>query len=187
MSLKQDKKMARHLGLALIFLLASTSCFADKERLYSIKASYVYNLMKFITWPDERLSSNDNIHVGLVGNDPVIKILTKQLVMRHVKSHAITVHNISAEQLYGNTVALQNLHVIYFSQKLFTDEFKIHFKNHSGLLLASYDNFIAEGGMISIVYDPEHDKVNVQINLQALTEQEFIVSAKLLKIASIIK
>ena len=181
--------LAQRLGvrqlLVLIVLLSTVLCYADKERMYNIKASYIYNVMKFVTWTDERLPVHENIQVGLLGDDPIVDILFQQLSRRQVQSRNISVHKIKVAEYLSDSEKMQYLHVIYISKELFTEDLKAHLTRSSSLLLSSYHNFIADGGMISIIYNADDDQVGLDINLQAVQKQEMIISSRLLDIASI--
>ena len=61
--------------LALVLLV--TPCVAEDmdghaaSREYKIKAGFLYNFMKFVDWPKEKLAdSNEPVIIGIVGKDP---------------------------------------------------------------------------------------------------------------------
>ena len=70
-------RMRRLLGPILVLLTCLLAADAYPEsksaqyKEYEVKAAFMYNFLKFIDWPEEKMASNDNqIIIGIIGQDP---------------------------------------------------------------------------------------------------------------------
>ncbi|MGD0553320.1 MAG: YfiR family protein [Sedimentisphaerales bacterium] len=69
--------MRRLLGPILVLLTCLLVADAYPEsksaqyKEYEVKAAFMYNFLKFVDWPEEKMASNDNqIIIGIIGEDP---------------------------------------------------------------------------------------------------------------------
>ena len=70
-------RMRRLLGPILVLLTCLLVADAYPEsksaqyKEYEVKAAFMYNFLKFVDWPEEKMASNDNqIIIGIIGEDP---------------------------------------------------------------------------------------------------------------------
>lgn len=57
----------------LVVLFIGTQVWADTaaSQEYQVKAAFLYNFIRFIEWPEEKLpDSNEPIIIGIIGKDP---------------------------------------------------------------------------------------------------------------------
>jgi len=70
-------RISRLIGPILVLLacLWVADAYPDSKstqyKEYEVKAAFMYNFLKFVDWPEEKMASNDNqIIIGIIGEDP---------------------------------------------------------------------------------------------------------------------
>lgn len=172
-------------GLILIFVLFSSStAYAQKGSIeYKIKAGYIYNFTKFISWPENKL---ETFNLCILGKDPFGSII-EPIEKRKVKDKPIRVYRLRSID------HIKLCHIVYFS-----GTFSKWRNNHTllpGILTinslkktlsgSESKEFLQTGGMIA--FSLKHGKVKLHINLQALRKSDLEISAKLLEVAEVYK
>ena len=150
---------------------------ADDEGIeYKIKAGYIYNFTKFISWPTDH---SETFNLCLLGYDPFGPVLDS-IETRFAKNRPIKVFRIAALNDEPQChILFINPADEYSKEPLFIEGFK------NTLTIGEIDGFAEQGGMIGFINSD--GKIKLQINLDALNEGGLKVSAKLLEVAEIIK
>ncbi len=159
----------------------------DVSRLANIKAAYVYNILKFTRWPENLLPEQGKIRVGLLGNDPVISVIEKEMAKRLAQQRQISVERISEKNDNYLSVNGQPFHLIYVGEQLLPDPLLESLRGEETLLVGGDDLFVEKGGMVSVVYDPSSNHVLLKVNLSALEKTKFVLSSQLLAVAEIVE
>lgn len=159
----------------------------DLPREYRIKAAYLYNLIKFITWPDETtLDSDSPLNLCVYGYNPFGTYLEK-LEQRSVRNHPLKVRYIAERQSSSgchllfisryNTVAPPELGASAENQVSDTATAR------QPALLTVSDNadFLRHGGLIALV--DIGNNIHLDINLTRARKLDLQFSANLLEIA----
>jgi len=168
--------------MALLLLLPGLAVAGSATVEEKIKAAYLYNFTKFISWPADDAES---FQLCLLGEDAVGRLLVpleKKTAMglpirlRHLQRldqardcHIVYLAGTEAAWNIGN-LALQGVLTISSESRALT--------------VSSEQGFARQGGMIGFVV--RNGKVRLQINLQALKNSGLKVSAKLLEVAEIV-
>ena len=174
----------------LIFNLLCTlvcivpSLAAAKEdslsREYQIKAAYIYNLIKFINWP-EQAQSRTATNICVYGQNPFGDYLD-QLTKRSANGKPINTYHFELDE------ELSSCHIVFFSkaseEQISKNVFKqLQFKNY--LNVGETRNFVTNHkGVISLAVT--NNKVRLLINLSQAKSENFEISSNLLEIAEII-
>lgn len=176
-------QFCRRVLLCLAFILLPALLSAnDTDNVnveYKIKAGYLYNFTKFITWPEENAQT---FNLCILGKDPfgdLINPIEKRSVLgRPIK--LIRVNNSSQRD--------QPCHILYMDAP---DLNGAELKNELALVdiantltVGEGEEFAKQGGMVGFVN--RHDKIKIQINLKAFKQSGLTVSAKLLEVAEIV-
>jgi YfiR/HmsC-like len=148
------------------------------------KASFVFNFIRFIKWPaDKLIKTSEPINVCVINrnrsNSPFIKAF-KPFIAKLVNGHPLTLHKIS------NPEKIQHCHLIYID-KLEKNNLKILSPliiKHHILSVSDIDNFCTTGGIIGLV--KRKGKIRVKINLQAAQAFGYSISSNLLEMATIV-
>ena len=155
----------------------------DEQRFseYEVKAAFIYNVAKFVEWPDDRSADGKNtISLCIFGSDPFGKALSsidgriirgKKLQVRFVKSlreakecHMLFVSASEKEQLPRILAAM---------------------KGQPVLTMGDSQGFAHQGIMINFYM--EHNKVRFEINEEKAKDSRLSVSSQLLKLARIVR
>jgi len=167
--------------LAALVSLSKLSFAQDNSIEYKIKAGYLYNFTKFISWPE---NESETFNLCIIGKDPFGSIIDP-IEKRTVKNKPIRLYR------FQSIVEAKYCHIIYFggsNQHLSKIDLAL-----SGILtVGSIENsltigetkkFSQAGGMFAFFL--KEGKVKLLINQQALKKSNLEVSAKLMEIAEI--
>jgi len=180
---KQNKKSALFAMLFLIVsLFWSPLSVAQEDSIeYKIKAGYLYNFTKFISWPE---NESETFNLCIIGKDPFGSIIDP-IEKRSVKNKPIRLYR------FQSIKEAKHCHIVYFGVSD-GQSAQIDFSLSDILTVASLENalttgetkkFTQAGGMFAFFL--KEGKVKLQINLQALKKSNLVVSAKLMEIAEI--
>lgn len=159
--------------LALLLCLCVTHAHADESLEYKIKAAYLYNFTKFITWPEKNTAS---FNICIVGDDPFQNLLNS-LETKTAFDKPIHVFR------YNDVNQAKDCHIVYFDKT--APRAAMTTQTTGSLTVSSQSSFAESGGMIGFVL--EEEKVKLHINLRALKQSGLGVSAKLIEVATLIE
>lgn len=165
-------------ALSLCCLLASQLLYADDVE-YKIKAGYLYNFTKFITWPEDKSPS---FNLCILGEDPFGDLLAP-IEQRTAFNKPIRLFR------FENTPALRTMsksiicHILFVSSSITPPPSPQETKNI--LIVGDSPNFAANGGMIGFV--AENSRIRLQINWPIFKQSDLKVSAKLLEVSEVIQ
>jgi hypothetical protein len=167
--------------LAVAIALPGTIVSAQTEepaREYKIKAAYLFNLSKFIEWPDEKSQDAETpFTICVYGRNPFGDSLEK-LREHKVKGRSIVIHYVAENQ------AIDSCRLVFLPRDNTAAVPKALSSagGNAPILSVSDDqNFLANGGLISLV--TENNTVLLDINLTRAKQIGFNISANLLEIA----
>jgi len=162
----------------ILSLLFFSQLNAEENSIeYKIKAGYLYNFTKFITWPENEL---ETFNLCILGKDPFGPILNP-IEKRSVKGKPIRLSRIQ------HADEAKHCHIVYISSLS-----KAHISTLGVLTIKSVvakltvgesKPFTHQGGMIS--FFQREGKVKLGVNLLSLRKSGLEISAKLLEVAEI--
>ncbi len=186
--------MLRHklnLSAALVFALVVTDMRPatgfETAPEYRLKAVYVYNFIKFVTWPQSSQSSKRAFVVCVVGDNPFGDEL--QFVQgKAVKDKVVQVD--SRRELVHDPDhsldLLRDCQMAFISRsergRLHTILGALHGKPI--LTVSDIDGFVADNGMIG--FSIRAHQVRININLRETRAAGLSVSSKLLEVANVV-
>ena len=151
---------------------------ADASLEYRVKAAFLYNFAKFVTWPPQTFSApTDPVVFCVVGEDPFDDVLDITLKDRRVEGRALVV-----ERLRPNA-SLAGCHVIFAGEVDGASTVRV-LQAAAGprlLTVGESDDFLARGGMIRLMV--EEGKVRFDISVRAAEDAGLKFSSQLLKLA----
>jgi hypothetical protein len=163
---------ARLIGLVL--LICSHSLFAAATVEYKIKAAYLYNFTKFVTWPELQ---SETFNLCILGKDPFGSLLDS-LESRTALGLPIRLirlqHFDKSKQchlLFLGSATSKDVRKLIASSGILTVSEKYHFSNHGCMI-----GFIVKAGKVKLI-----------INLGRLRQAGLEVNAKLLEIAEVVE
>jgi hypothetical protein len=169
----------------LFILLFGSKFLGAQEKLapdYQVKAAFLYNFTRFVTWPPSAYSDRDApIVIAIVGDDPFGSYLDKLVDGAKVENRPIVVHR------YEVVSTPSSAHIVFVT---FKDPLKIKeaiagFNPENTLFVGEATNFCQMGGHAQFI--KTNGKIRIQINMAAANKSRLEISSKLLRTAKIIK
>jgi len=164
---------------------------SDRSREYKIKAAFLYNFIKFVDWPEERASGqNEPIIIGIIGKypfgdafDPITK---KQVKGRHgqiSRFESLEKLKKSGETDKSTIESLRKCHLLFIcsSEKEHMTDIINYVDKHGVLTVSEMPNMLKSGGMINFVL--EENKVGFEVNLAAAKNNNLKIRSQLLRLA----
>lgn len=166
------------LTLALIFAGAKGQQYTE----YDLKAAYIFNFSKFVTWPESAyISETSDFNIIVFGDSPVTPVLQKAL-----KNKQVMGRNISIKVIYS-VDQITDAHILFVSRDAYSNLNTIISKCDKKSILVVGDiieNFCQSGGIIN--FTPKSSKYRFEINNQAARNSKLMISSKLLALARIV-
>jgi hypothetical protein len=170
-----------HLICQIIFIcVLFSACIAhaqtDQNDLeYRIKAAYLYNLSKFIQWPDEPETSQEPIDICLFHSNPFKDYIYK-LEQRKARGRPIRIISLPSPE------KLKECEMVFVPINTPRPEQFFSALHSSDILtVGESEIFIKYGGLINLSL--ENGRVQLSINNTKAKKQGFVISANLLEIA----
>jgi len=158
-------------------LLFSQLLSADDSSVeYKIKAGYLYNFTKFITWPADNAKT---FNLCIVGDDPFGELIDP-IEERSVMGRPIKLYRFNSLE---SIVKEPHCHILFVCSSI-KDTLTIGNVDNS-LVVGESGDFIERGGMIGFVN--KQGKIKLQINLKTIKQSNLKISAKLLEVAEVVK
>jgi len=148
---------------------------------YKIKSAFIYNFAKFIEWPAESFTKDQNtLDLCIIGKDPFGDALDT-IRDKIVKGRKLVIRQ------YSGIEDLKECHIIFISpsEKKNLAGILEKIKDMHMLTVSDMEGFADRGGMITL--NKAENKIRLEINLDAAQQSGLKVSSKLLKLATIIK
>lgn len=164
--------------LASLLLAARVSSEPLEAHAYSVKAGYLLNFTRFITWPPtSHASPSSPIRLCVVGSNSFDGRLERAVRDRSVRGHPLLI------QLNPSPDGDAHCHVLFVSrsEKQNASEILQQWQRPGVLTVGDFPSFVEAGGAIELI---EMDAVvRFKINLQATQRSQLLISAQLLEIA----
>ncbi|MEQ1558408.1 MAG: YfiR family protein [Methyloglobulus sp.] len=171
--------------LLCLGLLFSTVIVADDDNIeYKVKAGYLYNFTKFVSWPEVNSAT---FNLCILGNDPfgdTINAIEKKTAL----SRSIRIVRFKTAKALSGVDLKPACHILYVSgitSQSDVEKITTKLKKANTLVVGENESFAQNGGMIGLVN--RNGKIKLQINLQSVNGTHLKISAKLLEIAELIK
>lgn len=151
----------------------------DRLTEYEIKAKFIYNFTKFVTWP-ESVHNNESIKLCILGTDPFGSALN---IVKGKKVRGSLLEFSTA----GYSENINNCHILFISRSEknnFSDILSLC-KNFPVLTIADTPGFCNEGGIITLIR--ADNKIRFEINTDAAKQAGIKISSHLLKLARIVE
>jgi len=165
------------------------------SREYQIKAAFLYNFVKFVDWPKEKVSDvNEPIVIGIIGKDPFGKAF-EPIKDKKVKNRKVIIRRFkgfeelkkSAEndkpKLQQQNQAVRRCYILYIcpSEKEKLKEIVSWVRAYPVLTIAEAKGFLDVGGIINFLM--EEKKVRFEINITASEQAKLKIRSQLLQLA----
>jgi len=159
-------------------LVMSISAYAQERREYEIKAAFLYNFAKFVTWPENTFADNQSpLVIGVLGKDPFGEAL-KSIEGKIVKDRKIIVKHFNTE----NDIDICHVLFISSSEKDRLDQLLNNSLSKKKILtVGNMAQFTQSGGVINFVI--RKNKTKFEISRKSAERAHLTLSSKLLNLA----
>jgi len=176
---RHGKKVVRsgfRLALALVTamsLYAQQAAPTDSQ----VKAAYLYNFGKFVTWPADRTASFPSFEICILGKDPFGEVLDSTVRGESIAGKSITVRRIATIQEAGACSIL----FISSSEENRLGPIQSAAQRLNLLTVSDIRHFVDRGGTIGFV--TVEDRIRFDVNREAARKEHLTLSSELLKVA----
>jgi hypothetical protein len=145
---------------------------------YELKATFIYNLIRFVDWPEDVFpSAADSLRLVIIGQDRFNGALDRLLADKTVDHRRIVVvHSAS-----GVTAPAPNIVFLAASEEERLASVLAPYCHAPVLTVSDIDNFAGRGGVIGLVM--EDQVVRFAINRTAAEEAHLRISAQMFHLA----
>ena len=162
--------------------LAGPGAWAAAPTEYEVKAVFVYNFSRFVTWPPRTFTAADQPFViGIVGNDPFGPHLDEAVRGERVDSHPVVVRHFSDITQVGGCQIL----FIDSSEGADLPRILTTLDHHSILTVSDVADASSRGVMIQLSTRDRH--VRLSINPDSARAVGLTISSNLLQLAQIVR
>jgi len=182
-----ELRLFRLAGLAAVVswaLLASPSLRAQQARPseYQVKAAYIYNFGRFVTWPATATAEpNSSFAICVLGKDPFGAILDSTLGGESLEGKPVAIRRIQKPQDASGCRIL----FIDSAEESHLRDILMALDDESILTVSDMPDFSRRGGMIQFVLDGE--RVRFEVNLTSTENAKLTLSSELLKVAATVR
>lgn len=153
------------------------------NREHEIKAAYIYNFARYVTWPKETFKgAKSPFVIGIVGVDPIRHDLEKLAKTRTVDGRPIAI------KLFANPRDVAPCQILFVSPSLKPEEQRQILNRLAGknvLFVGQASDFLNMGGVIDFIV--HENRVRLALAVEAAQREKLKVSAKLLQVAQVVR
>jgi hypothetical protein len=142
-----------------------------------VKAAFLFNFAKFITWPPK--ASTATLEICVAGADPIAEALIAATKGKLIDSHPVAIRKLDSP---AGVATCQILYVGNQAKK--TSEILAEAARYPIVTVGEDEKFLRRGGMINFV--PVDEKLRFEINIDAAGRSGISISSKLLQVARVV-
>jgi len=163
--------------LPLLYLLTATAPVQADSGEYQVKAAMVFNMLRFMDWPDEALPATDSPFTICVSGKGPLGTALEKLRGKQIKGKAILVRQLGQSTHYNGCKAL----VAGSESEGLTSGLLDQTRSLAIVTIGEGSTFTQTGGVVGFVL--QDGKVRFKINMSAARRHQIRISAQLLKLA----
>ena len=166
---------------ALLVMASVVDAQAQTAAEADVKAAFLFNFARFVTWPADDLHAGSPLLVCVVGDLAVAEALETLAKDRAIDGHSVAVRRLGTEVLDGTC------HVLYMDGLDAVRSLRLAETLSSGAVLtvSDADHFADRGGVAQLIR--ENGRMTFALNVDSAQEKRLQVSAKLLGLARLVK
>jgi hypothetical protein len=170
---------------AMVLIVALGNCLADPleqaREEYQVKAAFLYNFAKFVTWPDDTLAPGNSIVICVDGKTHFGHWLEDTVRGKTIEGHNLEVRRVSTVAEAGSC------HILFVGAG---DErgwlSRLAALGRAGILTVGESDAAAAAGAI-VNFTLEGDKVRFEINTSMADRERLRISSRLLSLARVVR
>lgn len=163
----------------LLAILASSFASAQTSRASEsqVKAAYLYNFGKFVTWPNDLSKSSDAFEICVLGKDPFGAILDDTVQGDKINGKKIEILRLSRPQEMSGC----NILFVSSSEENHLPGIVAEAQRMHVLTVSDMPHFAERGGTIGLVN--QEDRIRFEVNRTRAEQCHLGLSSELLKVA----
>lgn len=176
----QQRLVVGVLLLGLQGLLVGRAIFAAQfPKEYHFKADSLFNLLKFVEWPEDATAgARGKWVIGVAGSTPVTYELLRLVAGKTILGRELKIDTaVSADSMRACNVLF-----ISASEKRRLPSILATLRGSSVLTVSDMDNFVESGGMVQFSMDD--NRVRMTIDVGTASNARLKISSKLLALAN---
>jgi hypothetical protein len=169
--------LARIVATLACWLLAAANALPQIYQEHDVKAAFLYNFAKFITWPADK-NDKGTLNVCIIGEDPFGGALDMMMRDKMVRGLRVAVAR------HRKTEDLAACHIVFVGQSdgaQFRQTLQFA-SRYNFLTVGETDGFVENGGMIGFIV--KEGRVQFEVNLESTKRGNLQMSSKLLELAA---
>jgi hypothetical protein len=178
--IRRSTKTGIWVGLILIWC-SMGRLHSQSLNEYQVKAVFIYNFVHFIQWPSSVMTTPEAPFViGVLGKNVFGSFLEQAVSGEKLNGHPIIVKYLTSSK------EAEACHILFISKShhASSDEIATIQKHKHILTVSDAETFTKQWGMIR--FFTENNKIRIEVNTKAVEESDLEISAKLLRLATII-
>ena len=155
----------------------------DEDKATKVKAAYLFNFTKFVTWPADAFQNQHSpIVIGVVGADPFGPLLDQTIKDKKVSGRELKIQRFQW-RIGDDLSAVKKCHLLYVSSSLGDDTGGLiaALARLPILLIGEATGFAKSGGTLGFVM--EEGRIVFWANREAAETAKLQLSSQLLKLA----
>jgi ribosome-associated protein YbcJ (S4-like RNA binding protein) len=179
----------------VLFVGPRTWADSTASREYQVKAAFLYNFIKFVDWPKEKVTDpNAPLTIGIIGKDP-FEDAFEPLQEKAARDRKVVIQRFEGfveleksgkkkkDQPHPKSQDIQKCHLLFIcpSESERIADIIASVKGHSVLTVADTQGFLESGGIINFIM--EEQKVRFEINVTNARRAKLQIRSQLLRLA----
>ena len=170
---------------ALLLVSSGSPAYAQKESAaeleYKVKAGFIFNFLKFVSWPNDKPLESESWDIGIIAGDGILELMTEALEGKTVDGRAIRIHEVDPQE------AFHPCHVVFVCQTsteraaVYTDSLR----EQAVLIVGESEDFARTYGIIGFV--KKRQNLRLEINPARAKAADLVISGKLASLAELVE
>jgi hypothetical protein len=162
----------------LVTLLSAMTAAAARDE-YQVKAAFLLNFAKLVTWPARaQPAAGQSIVLGVMGDAMVVEAISAKLEGARAGGHPMAVRAVS------RAPDVEGCHIIFVASGRDNSAILEAARRHGALSVGESEGFAARGGVVN--FFNEGKKLRFEINRAAAEQAEIEISSRLLHLAKLV-
>lgn len=154
-----------------------------RQKEYTVKAAFLFNFLKYTTWPEETFEEPDDpIVLGIAGADPFGALLDKILKDKKVGKRPIVIRR------FDKVAKVEGAHALFVGAMTRKErEALVEAHGESAVLLIGDEHGLAAADGLVASFFLKDGKVRFEVSTKASERAKLTISSQLLKLAEIVE
>jgi hypothetical protein len=163
--------------LCLALSLTTVTSAAEEATESQVKAAYLYNFGKFVTWPASSVPNDSPREICVLGKDPFGAVLDSTVAGESMDGKKIAVRRLARAQEAAHCSIL----FVGLSEASRLGAILPIVRQFGALTVSDIPHFAEHGGVIEFV--TQQNKIRFEVNWAAAQQSHLVLSSELLKVA----